>query len=85
MATRQVVQEHLLAYLNEEITLAQLVHWAESCFIEGGFTPDEDVTLLRDIVAYLAAADTDAFPLTWDVVLQFLKDLGTSVKVVATA
>jgi hypothetical protein len=30
---------------------------------------------------YLAAADTSAFPLTWDVCLEFMKQLGTQVKV----
>jgi hypothetical protein len=38
--------------------------------------------MVRDIVAYLAAADTTAFPLTWDKCLDFMKQLGTPVKVV---
>lgn len=82
MITKQVVSDQLLAYLNEVITLAQLVDWAENVFIEGGFAPDEDIPMLRDIVSYLAAADTTAFPLTWDVCIDFLRRLGTSVKVV---
>ncbi len=82
MITRQVVSEKLLAYLNEAITLAELVDWAENVFITGGFQPDADITLLRDIVSYLAAADTSAFPLTWDVCMEFMKQLGVPVKVV---
>lgn len=82
MITKQVVSGKLLAYLNEQITLAELVDWAENCFIEGGFGPDDDVRVVRDIVAYLAAADTTAFPLTWDVCLDFMKQLGMPVKVV---
>jgi hypothetical protein len=31
---------------------------------------------------YLAAADTTAFPLTWEVCLGFMKQLGSPVKVV---
>lgn len=53
MITRETVSEKLLAYLNEQITLAELVNWAESCFVEGGFMPE--------------AADRPNFPLTWDV------------------
>lgn len=82
MITRQVVSEKLLAYLNEEIPLAELVDWAENVFVTGGFQPDNDIPLLRDIVSYLAAADTSAFPLTWDVCADFMKQLGVPVKVV---
>lgn len=82
MITRQTVSEKLLSYLNQEITLSELVDWAEGCFIEGGFAPDEDIALIRDVLMYLAAADTTAFPLTWDVCLDFMKQLGTPVKVV---
>lgn len=82
MITRQVVSEKLLAYLNEEITLAELVDWAENCFVNGGFGPDEDVDMLADIVMYIAGADTAYFPLTWDVCLDFMKQLGTPIKVV---
>jgi hypothetical protein len=82
MITKHAVSEKLFAYLNEEITLAELVDWAENCFVIGGFGPDEDITVVRDIVAYLAAADTTAFPLTWDVCLDFMKQLGSPVKVV---
>ncbi len=82
MITRQIVIDRLFAYLNEAISLAELVDWAENVFIDGWFAPDEDIVMLRDIVAYLAAADTSAFPLTWDVCLDFMKQLGSPVKVI---
>lgn len=78
MITRQVVSEKLLAYLNNEITLAQLVDWAENCFVIGGFGPDEDIPVVRDIVAYLAAADSSAFPLTWGSLLRIYAAVGRS-------
>ena len=40
MITRQVVGEKLLGYLNKQITLAQLVDWAENCMVSGGFGPE---------------------------------------------
>lgn len=82
MITCQYVSEKLLAYLNEQITLAELVDWAENALVTGGFGPDEDVDMLMDVVMYLAAADSPRFPLTWDVCLDFMKQLGSPVKVV---
>lgn len=82
MITRQLVTQRILAYLNGTLTLAALVDWAEKCFIEGGFTPDEDIDLLTDIVMYLAGADRPAFPLTWDILSDFLTRLGSPVRVV---
>jgi hypothetical protein len=82
MITKQIISDQLLAYLNENITLAELVDWAENCFVTGGFAPDDDIPVIRDVLSYLAAADTTAFPLTWEVCLDFMKQLGTPVKVV---
>ncbi len=85
MITRKHVSDKLLAYLNNEIILAALVDWAENSLVEGGFGPDEDIDLLMDVVMYLAGADTQYFPLTWDVCQDFMNRLGTPVKVVAVS
>jgi hypothetical protein len=82
LITRGVLTTKLLSYLNHEITLAQLVDWAEQTFIDDELSPEDDIDLLNDILAYLAAADTRAFPLTWDVCTDFLAKLGTSVRIV---
>lgn len=82
MITRTQISEKLLDYLNEQITLEALVDWAESCFVTGGFGPDEDIPVIRDVLGYLAAADSTAFPLTWDVCLDFMRQLGTPIKAV---
>ncbi len=82
--TRQILRDKLLDYLNQRITLAELVDWAESTFIDDVLEPEEDVDMLNDILAYLAAADTAQFPLTWDVCAGFLDRLGVKVQVVAT-
>ncbi len=80
--TRQVVSDKLLAYLNRQITLAELVDWAENTFIDDTLEPADDVDMLNDILAYLAAADTTQFPMTWDVCTDFLDRLGVAVKIV---
>jgi hypothetical protein len=82
MITREIVSEKLFAYLKQTLPLAELVDWAENCFVEGGFAPESDVEMLVDIVMYLAGADTQYFPLTWDVVKVFMDRLGTPVTVV---
>jgi hypothetical protein len=81
MITRQVVQDKLLAYLNNGMTLAQLVDWAENTFVDAELSPEEDIDLLHDLLMYLAAADTEYFPLTWAVISDFLEKLGTRVRV----
>ncbi len=81
--TRQIVGDKLLSYLNGTITLAKLVDWAENTFVDDSLAPDEDIDMLNDILAYLAAADTSQFPLTWDTCVDFMKRLGVSIKVVA--
>ena len=81
MITRQTISDKLLAYLNGAITLAELVDWAENCFVAGGFAPDEDIDLLTDIVMYIAGADRPYFPLTWETISDFLNRLGSPVKV----
>ena len=80
--TPQQVSDRLLAYFNGRLTLPELVDWAENALVEGGFGPDEDVDMLMEIVMYLAAADTEYFPLTWDVCSDFMRQLGLPVKVV---
>ena len=80
--TRQTVSNKLLAYLNQEMSLAELVNWAENTFIDDVLEPQEDVAVLNDILSYLAAADTAQFPLTWDMCSQFLEALGMTVQIV---
>ena len=80
--TRQVVSDQLLAYLNQELSLSQLVGWAENTFIDDSLVPDEDIPLLNDILMYLAGADTSQFPLTWHICAEFMAKLGTPVKVI---
>lgn len=79
--TRQVVSDQF-AYLNQELTLAQLVDWAENTFIDDSLVPDDDIPLLNDMLMYLAGADTSQFPLTWDICADFMAKLGTLVNMI---
>jgi hypothetical protein len=78
--TRETVAEKLAAYLQHELTLANLVAWAESALMEGEFDPTYLPTI-RDVVARLGVADVRAFGLAWEDCEQLLAQLGYSAQV----
>ena len=82
MVTRVTVQEKLLAYLNRQITLAELVEWAENAMMEGEFD-ERDTDLLTNIIARLGLADIREFGLSWEDCYDFLERLGYHVEVTA--
>lgn len=80
--TRQIILDTLKAYLNHQMTLNELVNWGHRTLIEATFPENEDVELLMDILLHLAAADTRSYPLTWEVLSDFLARLGGDAKVI---
>ena len=82
MINRQIILEQLNDHLNHQMTLALLVDWAENALIEPIFSANDDVDLLMDVLMYLGAADSRGFPLTWEVLSDFLTRLGGRAHVV---
>lgn len=82
MITHQTVRNQILAYLNHEITLAQLVDWAEDAVFEGDLDESE-TKLLMEILSRLGAADMEQFHLSWDDYFEMLSQLGYKPQVVA--
>ncbi|MAS32578.1 MAG: hypothetical protein CL610_01140 [Anaerolineaceae bacterium] len=82
LITRQIILERLDAYLNHQITLVELVDWAENALTEPDIPENENADLIMDVLMYLGAADTHGFPLTWDVLSDFMDKLGGSVRVI---
>ena len=80
MITRQVVTNKIAAYLHGEVSLAQLVDWAESAIRDGEFD-ERDTDVLRSVVARLGVADVRAFGLEWNDCEQMLRQLGYSARV----
>jgi hypothetical protein len=80
MITKQVVADKIAAYLHHEISLSQLVDWAESAMMEGEFD-ESDMEVLRTVVSRLGLADVRAFGLEWDDCEQLLQQLGYSARV----
>jgi hypothetical protein len=75
--TRQMIASKVEAYLRRQISLADLVDWAENLMMDGEFDSPES----RDAAARLGLADVREFGLTWDECQQLLKSLGFNAKV----
>ncbi|HEY2572824.1 MAG TPA: hypothetical protein VGH65_02105 [Verrucomicrobiaceae bacterium] len=78
--TKKTVADKLAAYLHHEITLAQLVDWAEHAMMDGDFS-EQEMSALRAVVSRLGVADVRAFGLSWEDCEQFLHKLGYAARV----
>ncbi|MCX6928287.1 MAG: hypothetical protein NT154_34525 [Verrucomicrobia bacterium] len=80
LVTKQTAAQKLTAFLHHEISLAQLVDWAETALLDGEFA-DRDTDALRFVVSRLGVADVRAFGLTWEDCENFLDRLGYRTRV----
>ena len=78
--SREDVAAKLRAYLRHELSLAELVDWAERAMYDGEIE-GEHFDAIRDAIAKLGLADVKAFGLTWEDCESLLKRLGYSVRV----
>jgi len=72
--------DKIAAYLHHDITLAQLVDWAERAMMEDEFD-DIGLSAIRSAVSRLGVADVRAFGLTWDDCEELLRELGFAARV----
>jgi hypothetical protein len=73
--TREAVARKLAAYLHHEISLDELVTWANVAMMEADFEAAY-YDAIRNAVARLGLADVQAFGLTWEDCANILKQLG---------
>ncbi|HEX9664090.1 MAG TPA: hypothetical protein VGB27_17510 [Candidatus Binatia bacterium] len=78
--SKQTVAGKIAAYLRHDISLAELVSWAEGALMEGDFAEDE-VSTIADVVARLGVADVRAFGLAWEDCEQLLRQLDYAARV----
>ena len=78
--TKQTVAEKIASYLRHDISLADLVSWAEDAMMDGEFDENEAATI-SDAVSRLGVADVRAFGLTWEDCEQLLWQLGYTARV----
>ena len=83
--TRQLVADKLAAYLQHDLSLIDLVDWAESAMMNAELER-QHFSAIRDVVARLGLADVRAFGLTWEDCEELLKRLGYAahVQIMAT-
>jgi hypothetical protein len=82
--TKQTVADKIAAYLHHEMTLAQLVDWAENAMMDGELA-ERDTKILSSVIARLGVADVRAFGLAWDDCEELLHKLGFSPRVEVVA
>ena len=80
LITKKIVADKIAAYLHHDITLAQLVDWAERAMMEDEFE-DNGLPAIRSAVSRLGVADVRAFGLTWEDCEELLGQLGFSARV----
>jgi hypothetical protein len=73
--TKRTVADKIAAYLHHEMTLAQLVDWAERALMDGQFS-ETDAHKLAQVVSRLGVADVREFGLGWDECEELLGKLG---------
>ncbi|MEI6071947.1 MAG: hypothetical protein WCS31_09150 [Verrucomicrobiae bacterium] len=78
--TKQTVADQIAAYLHHEISLAQLVDWAERVLMDGELA-DRDAKTLSSVIARIGVADVRAFGLGWDDCEDLLRKLGVFPRV----
>jgi len=71
--TRELLAQKLIAYLQHDSTLAQLVSWAEDAMMDAAFDPSHHDTV-RSIIGRLGVADVRAFGLTWEGIKNAITD-----------
>jgi len=84
MITKQTVADQIAAYLHHEITLSQLVDWAENAMMDGEFA-ERDATTISSVIARLGVADVRTFGLAWEDFEELLGKLGYAPRVVVVS
>jgi len=82
--TKKTVADKIAAYLQHEITLAQLVDWSENVLLEGELA-EPDAATVSSVSARLGVADVRAFGLTWEDCEDLLHQLGFCPRVEVVA
>ncbi len=80
--TKALIAEKLVNYLDNRITLSELIDWAEAAIQDGDFIETDGDHTLRDVVARIGLADVKAFGLEWEDHKELLTKLGYKAKVV---
>lgn len=84
MITKKIIADKLLAYLQHQLSLAELVNWAERSLMNGSYEDDSSHTI-RNTLSQLGLADAKAFGLEWKDCEAIMQRLGFTLEVKALA
>jgi len=82
--TKQTVAGKIAGYLQHELSLVQLVDWAEQTLLDGELA-ERDAGAISAVIARLGVADVRAFGLSWDDCEDLLHQLGFAPRVEVVA
>ncbi len=80
MTTKEETVGALLSYMRHELSLSQLVDWAEDTLLEADFS-DGDMDVLTQVLGRLGLADVRAFGLAWEDCEELVRTLGYRLQV----
>lgn len=75
MTTKETISQQLTSYLNHQLTLAELVGWAEHVILDGNIQ-DADPKKVMRVLGRIAASDAEGFGLLWEDCDDMLRELG---------
>ena len=78
--TSKTVADKVAAYLRHDVTLAELVDWAENALMDGK-VDERNVSVISAALARLGVADVRAFGLSWEDSEDLLRKLGYAAHV----
>lgn len=81
--TKEILAEKLKESLNHNITVNELVDWAENAMMDAELEA-ENHNIIRDILAHLGVADVKSFGLTPEDYEKYLEQLGYKLEFVIT-
>ena len=82
MITKKTIAGKLLAYLQHQTSLAEVVAWAEQALLDADYKDDSSHTI-RNILAQLGTADVKTFGLEWKDCESIMERLGFKLEVKA--
>jgi len=83
MVTKKIIANKILAYLKHQLSLNELVDWAENTLMSIDYKEDND-HMVRNALAQLGLADVKSFGLDWEQCEKLMDDLGYKLEVNAS-
>lgn len=83
MVTKEIIANKILAYLKHQLSLNELVDWAENTLMAMDYK-DDNSDIVRNVLAHLGLADIKAFGLDWEQCETLMHDLGYRLEVKAS-